>query len=147
MIQRIVTRLAAMILLALTSCAPAAGAAPLIETAKPNILFILLDDADARTFSVMPLTRELIAERGMAFENFLLNVSLCCPARRRPHAWTRIMSYTAPAAIPNCARRSPSGRRVVACASRNWPRCARKLAENSSWFHFTFAPSDRLYIV
>ena len=50
---------------------------------SPNIVLILTDDQDLTLDSMdyMPLTRELIGQQGMTFENFFAPVPLCCPAR------------------------------------------------------------------
>jgi arylsulfatase A-like enzyme len=51
--------------------------------ARPNIVFILTDDQDLLLHSMdfMPQTRELIARRGMTFEQDFVPLSLCCPSR------------------------------------------------------------------
>lgn len=59
-------------------------AAPLTnENAKgqPNILFILTDDLDYASIEYMPKLKELITDQGVRFENYFVNVSLCCPSR------------------------------------------------------------------
>ena len=49
--------------------------------ARPNIIFILADDLDAAEYAYMPKLKSLVADQGVTFENFFVNVSLCCPSR------------------------------------------------------------------
>src|SRR5262245_14252803 len=66
-----------------------AGAAPRTRalhpesSARPNIVFILTDDQDLdlESLNYMPLTRQLIAQRGMTFQQDFVPPSLCCPSR------------------------------------------------------------------
>lgn len=51
------------------------------RAAKPNILFILTDDLDTAAVEYMPRVKSLIAERGVSFSNYFVNISLCCPSR------------------------------------------------------------------
>ena len=51
------------------------------QVAKPNILFVLTDDLDAAAVEYMPQVKSLIAERGVSFSNYFVNISLCCPSR------------------------------------------------------------------
>lgn len=82
-----------MLLLA-TACAivPPSGApvpppAPLepdVPADRPNIVMIVADDLDATTtpyWDAMPRTRELLAERGLVFDNAFSPTPICCPAR------------------------------------------------------------------
>ncbi len=55
-----------------------AAAAP---AERPNIIFILTDDLDAKSISVMPQLKALIADQGVTFSNFFVTDSLCCPSR------------------------------------------------------------------
>jgi arylsulfatase A-like enzyme len=50
---------------------------------RPNVVLILTDDQDLllRSLDFMPQTRELIAKRGMTFEQDFVPLSLCCPSR------------------------------------------------------------------
>lgn len=48
---------------------------------RPNIIFILTDDLDARSIRAMPRLQTLLVERGVAFANFFVTTSLCCPSR------------------------------------------------------------------
>jgi arylsulfatase A-like enzyme len=54
-----------------------------LASGRPNIVFILTDDQDLLLHSLdfMPQTRELIAQRGMTFEQDFVPLSLCCPSR------------------------------------------------------------------
>lgn len=53
------------------------------EALKPNILFILTDDQDMNLGSLdyMPNLKKLISDEGAFFENYFVNMSLCCPSR------------------------------------------------------------------
>jgi N-acetylglucosamine-6-sulfatase len=49
---------------------------------RPNIVFVLTDDNDARTYEdFMPRTKRLIGDAGVTFENATYGHSLCCPSR------------------------------------------------------------------
>jgi arylsulfatase A-like enzyme len=50
-------------------------------TRKPNILFILTDDLDIAAIAFMPKLQELLVKQGVLFDNYFVNVSLCCPSR------------------------------------------------------------------
>lgn len=47
----------------------------------PNILFVLADDLDAAEVEYMPNVKSLIADQGVSFSNYFVNISLCCPSR------------------------------------------------------------------
>ncbi len=47
----------------------------------PNIVFILTDDQDRDSLNYMPRLNELLINKGMVFNQHILNVSLCCPSR------------------------------------------------------------------
>jgi N-acetylglucosamine-6-sulfatase len=49
--------------------------------AKPNYVFILLDDMRKDELKYMPKTKALLAQRGMSFENAYVSNALCCPSR------------------------------------------------------------------
>lgn len=58
----------------------------LVQTSKPNILFVLVDDMDADTINrapekYAPNIKSLLLDQGVTFPNFFVNVSLCCPSR------------------------------------------------------------------
>ncbi len=62
---------------------PAASAPPDAEAAeaRPNILFILTDDLDARSDTRMDNLRALVKLRGITFRNAFVTTSQCCPSR------------------------------------------------------------------
>jgi arylsulfatase A-like enzyme len=45
------------------------------------MVFILADDLDAHSIQYMPNVKALLADQGVTLENYLVNVSLCCPSR------------------------------------------------------------------
>ena len=52
--------------------------------AKPNIVFILLDDLDeivSPYWDAMPATRQLVRQQGVRFSNAFAPTPICCPAR------------------------------------------------------------------
>jgi len=58
----------------------------LVQTNKPNIIFVLVDDMDAATINIAPEKyaphiKSLLLDQGVSFPNFFVNVSLCCPSR------------------------------------------------------------------
>lgn len=59
------------------------GALPPItaQAARPNIIFILTDDLDAKSITYMPRLKSLLADQGVTFANFFVTTSLCCPSR------------------------------------------------------------------
>ena len=48
---------------------------------RPNIVFILTDDLDARSVSVMPELESQLIEKGTTFNNAFVTDPLCCPSR------------------------------------------------------------------
>lgn len=50
-------------------------------TKRPNIIFILTDDLDVASIAFMPKLQELLVKQGATFNNFFVNVSVCCPSR------------------------------------------------------------------
>lgn len=74
------TSLLVSVILALigSSGLPGIVAAP---AARPNIIFILADDLDAKSISVMPKLKALMIDRGVSFANFFVTYPLCCPSR------------------------------------------------------------------
>jgi N-acetylglucosamine-6-sulfatase len=48
---------------------------------QPNIVFILTDDQDVRSVSVMSNLKSLMMDHGTTFENAFVTDPLCCPAR------------------------------------------------------------------
>ena len=55
---------------------------------KPNIIFILTDDQDARmdSLSFMPYVQKHLISRGTLFQRHYCTVALCCPSR--VNLWT-----------------------------------------------------------
>lgn len=48
---------------------------------KPNIVLILTDDQRWDTYQNMPLTKQLIGDKGITFTNAFASTPLCCPSR------------------------------------------------------------------
>ena len=48
---------------------------------RPNIVFILTDDLDTRSISVMPKLESVLIDEGTTFENAFVTDPLCCPSR------------------------------------------------------------------
>ncbi len=71
--------IAAALLVAFSACSmdrpPAEASEP------PNIVLILLDDADKALVEQMPNITELLKGGGMSFERAYVPQSLCCPTR------------------------------------------------------------------
>lgn len=55
--------------------------ANLTREKPPNILLILTDDLDLAAAKYLPRVQSLIKDRGVNFSNYVVNISLCCPAR------------------------------------------------------------------
>jgi N-acetylglucosamine-6-sulfatase len=49
-------------------------------SAQPNIVFIMSDDQDVATMQYMPRVQELLAEKGVTFDNFFVTEPQCCPS-------------------------------------------------------------------
>jgi arylsulfatase A-like enzyme len=71
-----------------TNASPGSTAAPTAAalqtaspSARPNIIFILADDMASTDLEVMPKLKSLITDQGVSFNNYLVNISLCCPSR------------------------------------------------------------------
>lgn len=63
---------------------PPAPAGPDQPAARPNIVMVLVDDLDQTAtpyWDAMPRTKQLIADRGLVFENAFAPTPICCPAR------------------------------------------------------------------
>jgi N-acetylglucosamine-6-sulfatase len=48
---------------------------------RPNIIMILVDDMESGEAVYMPHLQSLLAQQGATFQNYFVNVSLCCPSR------------------------------------------------------------------
>ncbi|MDP8973764.1 MAG: sulfatase [Actinomycetota bacterium] len=48
---------------------------------KPNIVFVLTDDQDARSLQHMPTVQRELVRKGTTFENGILPLPMCCPSR------------------------------------------------------------------
>jgi N-acetylglucosamine-6-sulfatase len=48
---------------------------------RPNIVFILTDDLDTESVSVMPELKSLLIDEGTTFNNAFVTDPLCCPSR------------------------------------------------------------------
>jgi N-acetylglucosamine-6-sulfatase len=66
------------LLLALALLAALPAPAP---AARPNVVVIETDDQTVEDLAAMPLTRALIADRGVTFERSYVSLSQCCPSR------------------------------------------------------------------
>jgi arylsulfatase A-like enzyme len=75
----------ATVLLSLTPVARSGvGArAPRLPTDRPNILLLVSDDQQMATFTraLMPSVFSRLVDRGVRFDRFYVNSSLCCPSR------------------------------------------------------------------
>jgi arylsulfatase A-like enzyme len=60
-------------------------------SARPSFIVVLTDDQDLASLASMPKTKALIGDRGLSFDQMVVPLSLCCPARasiltgRYPH--------------------------------------------------------------
>lgn len=67
---------------------PASTAAPTVPPGGapaavdgPNIVLVLVDDADAKTLAYLPRTTSLVADQGATLDQYLYNQATCCPSR------------------------------------------------------------------
>lgn len=60
---------------------PTSPATPPAATIKPNIILVLLDDAEEAMTSSMPRIRSTFIDKGLRFNNAFANTPLCGPAR------------------------------------------------------------------
>jgi N-acetylglucosamine-6-sulfatase len=58
-----------------------AGAAAAQDAARPDIVLVLTDDEDLRAHTFMPKTKALVEDQGVAFDNYFVTYSFCCPSR------------------------------------------------------------------
>jgi arylsulfatase A-like enzyme len=77
---------AAFVLLigALAGCSGGANPPESIVHRRPNLVYVVVDDLDQTTspnWKALPKTKELVADRGMTFENAFATDPVCCPAR------------------------------------------------------------------
>ena len=86
MSQRAVTRVVgaiALVLTAMVGCS--SGDSNADADNRPNIVFILADDLDARLLednaASFPAFQKLLADEGTSFTNYFVSDSLCCPSR------------------------------------------------------------------
>lgn len=70
-------------LLAALVCRDAGGQTPpaAAQDARPNILFVLTDDADRSVVNDMPVVRDRLRDRGTTFGNAFVPFATCCPGR------------------------------------------------------------------
>jgi N-acetylglucosamine-6-sulfatase len=73
-----VTLCAVTIALPVYSPGMTSNAAPAV---RPSIIFILTDDLDLKSISVMPKLKSLMIDRGVSFANYFVTYPLCCPSR------------------------------------------------------------------
>ena len=73
--------LAAVVLLSLIVTGPGVPVSSPAQGARPNIIFVLTDDLDARSIAVMPQLKAHLADAGVTFANFFVTTALCCPSR------------------------------------------------------------------
>lgn len=74
----------AMVVLVVAAAAGAGVTTAVAEPAsvlRPSIVFILTDDEDVASHSVMEKTKALIEDRGTTFANYFVSYSFCCPSR------------------------------------------------------------------
>jgi N-acetylglucosamine-6-sulfatase len=73
------------------------------SSARPNIVFILVDDMRKDDLKYMPKTKALLQSTGMTFENAFVSNALCCPSRstimrgqyaHNTHVWSNADSPT-----------------------------------------------------
>ncbi|GAA6041490.1 hypothetical protein JCM8097_001902 [Rhodosporidiobolus ruineniae] len=69
--------------LALATLAAVAASSAAAASTKPNIVFIITDDQDARQDSLgtMDKVQKLLVQEGTKFERFYAPISVCCPSR------------------------------------------------------------------
>ncbi len=61
--------------------APTSPTPPVATVSRPNIVFILLDDAEEAMTSNMPRIRSAFIDKGLRFNNAFANTPLCGPSR------------------------------------------------------------------
>jgi len=70
-------------LLGIFALASAVEQSPLVQDAKPNIVFILTDDQDLHMNSLeyMPLLKKHITDKGTTYNRHFCTTAICCPSR------------------------------------------------------------------
>lgn len=58
-----------------------ANSTSIAQSRRPNIIFILADDLNIELINHLPRIQSLLAARGTTFNNFFVNLALCCPSR------------------------------------------------------------------
>src|SRR5687768_12076398 len=58
-----------------------AGAKPVQQRARPNVLVIMTDDQTVESLRVMGNVKTLLADQGTTFDSSFASYSLCCPSR------------------------------------------------------------------
>ncbi len=73
----------AIVVLAQHGVSVGAGEALKQQNGKPNVVFIMTDDQDAKLDSMhyMPFTRKHLGSEGATFPHYYVSTSLCCPSR------------------------------------------------------------------
>src|SRR5215510_4968789 len=71
-----------IVAIAINFFAPSVSPQPALAASRPpNILFILTDDQDMSSLAYMPKLKALMEDQGVTFNNYFVNISLCCPSR------------------------------------------------------------------
>ncbi len=81
MVRRLVIAGAIVLALVASSCGRSTRELPSADGTRPNIVFFLTDDQSADQMTALPSVQELIAQRGTTFDNAIVPIPLCCPAR------------------------------------------------------------------
>ena len=70
-------------LLLVTACTSNGSSKPSTSRAssRPNVLFVLTDDMRLDELQYLPQIQSLIGAKGVSFDDYFDNVTLCCPAR------------------------------------------------------------------
>lgn len=81
LIASLLTLLLSVAITAPMLAAPGAAIMVAAPADRPNIIFILTDDLDAKSIAVMPKLKSLMVDRGVTFANYFVTYPLCCPSR------------------------------------------------------------------
>ncbi len=72
----------ALTIVAVASACSSSGGSPAAAPAKkPNIVFVLTDDLDAKLYADYPEFQKLMVDEGTSFSDYFVTDSLCCPSR------------------------------------------------------------------